>query len=175
MKRRLNDTKKKQVNISKACFNLWHTGRKNVRYYGGNKSCCMCNIQEEDWIHILTCPAIEACMNREDSWAKARKAMKHWKLPNYFWTAMDKGVHGYTRNPKGGAINTPFPPACDNKRNRLKLAFREQDKIGCNNLLKGCMGKQCIEYLKQHKEHENIKLQAKEWAPKIYSPYGITC
>jgi hypothetical protein len=43
-----------QVNISKACFNMWHTGRKNARYYGGKKSCYMCNTQEEDWIHILT-------------------------------------------------------------------------------------------------------------------------
>jgi hypothetical protein len=27
----------RQVNISKACFNLCHTGRKNASYYGGNK------------------------------------------------------------------------------------------------------------------------------------------
>jgi hypothetical protein len=49
-------SKNRQVNISKACFNLWRTGRKNVRYYGGKKGCCMCNTPEEDWIHILTCP-----------------------------------------------------------------------------------------------------------------------
>jgi hypothetical protein len=108
-----------------------------VRYYGGGKACDMCNIQEEDWIHILTFPSIKACMNREKSWAKARKTMKHWKLPNDFWTAMEKGVHGYTRHPEGGAIDTPFPPTYDNRRNRLKLAFREQDKIGWDNLLKG--------------------------------------
>jgi hypothetical protein len=57
-------SKDRHVNISKACFNLWHTGRKNVRYYGGKKGCCMCNIQEEDCTHILTCTSIEACMNR---------------------------------------------------------------------------------------------------------------
>jgi hypothetical protein len=50
--------------------------------------------------------------------------MKHWKLPNDFLTAMKKGVHGYTQNPDGGAINTPFPPTYDNKRNLLKLGFR---------------------------------------------------
>jgi hypothetical protein len=77
-----------QLNISKACFNLWHTGRKNMRYYGEKKSCCMCSTQYEDWIHILKCPSIEACMNREESWANTKKAMKHWKLPNGFWTAM---------------------------------------------------------------------------------------
>jgi hypothetical protein len=108
-----------------------------VRYYGGNKSCCMCNTQEEDWIHILTCPSIEACMNRQESWVKAMKAMKHWKLPNDVWTAMEKGIHVYTRNPEGGEINTPFPPTYDNKRNRPNLAFREHDKIGWDTLLKG--------------------------------------
>jgi hypothetical protein len=30
-------SKNRQLNISKACFNLWHNGRKNVRYYGGTK------------------------------------------------------------------------------------------------------------------------------------------
>jgi hypothetical protein len=113
------------------------------------KSCCMCNAQEEDWIHILTCPSIEACMNREDSLAKARKTMRHWKLPNDFWTALEKDVHGFTRHPVGGAIETPFPPTYDNRRNRLKLAFREQDNIGWDNLLKGSMGTQWIEYVKK--------------------------
>jgi hypothetical protein len=46
-------SKNRQVDISKACFNLWYTGRKNGRDYGGKKSCCICNTQEEDWIHIL--------------------------------------------------------------------------------------------------------------------------
>jgi hypothetical protein len=29
------------------------------------------------------------------------------------------------------------------------------------------MGKQWIEYVKIHIEHENIELQGKEWAPKL--------
>jgi hypothetical protein len=76
--------------------------------------------------------------------------MKHWKLPNDLWTALEKGVHGYKRHPEGGAIATPFPPTYDNRRIHLNLAFREQDKIGWDNLLKGCMGKQWIEYVKKH-------------------------
>jgi hypothetical protein len=31
-------SKNRQVNISKACSNLWHTGRGNVRYYGGERA-----------------------------------------------------------------------------------------------------------------------------------------
>jgi hypothetical protein len=106
-------------------------------------------------------------MNGEESWEKARKTMKHWKLPNDLWTALEKCVNGFTRHPVGGAIETPFQPSYNNRRNHLKLAFREQDKIGCDNFLKGRMGKQWIEYVKKHLEHENIKLQAKEWAPKM--------
>jgi hypothetical protein len=81
------------VNISKACFNLWHTGHVNVRYYGGGLASCV--TQEEDWIYTLTCQSIDACMNWEESWAKVRKEMKHWKLPNDFWTAMEKCLDGY--------------------------------------------------------------------------------
>jgi hypothetical protein len=84
-------SKNRQVNISKAYFNIWHTGRKNGRYYSRKKSCCLCNALEEDWIHILTCPSIDACMSREELWAKVRKVMTHWKLPNEFWAAMKKG------------------------------------------------------------------------------------
>jgi hypothetical protein len=91
----------------------------------------------------------------------------YWKLPKDFWTAMEKGVHGYARHPEGGAIHTSFPPTYDNRRNRLKLKFREQDKIGWDNILKGRMRKQWIEYVKIYIDHENIKLQAKEWAPKM--------
>jgi hypothetical protein len=106
-------------------------------------------------------------MNREESWAKPKKTMKHWKLPNSFSTALEKCVHGFTHRPACGVIETPFPPTYDNRRNHLKLAFREHDKIGWDNLLKGRMGKQWIEYVNKHLEHENIKLQAKEWAPEI--------
>jgi hypothetical protein len=77
-------------------------------------------------------------MNREESWAKVWKAMAaHWKLPNDFCTAMEKGLHGYTRNPEGGAILTPFPPTFNNRRNHIKLAFQEHDKIGWDTLIKG--------------------------------------
>jgi hypothetical protein len=95
-----------------------------VRYYSEKKGCCMCNTQEEDWIPILTCPSIDACMNQEESREKARKTMKHWKLPNDFWTALEQGVQGFTQRPAGGAIDTLFPPTYDNRHNHLKLAFR---------------------------------------------------
>jgi hypothetical protein len=106
-------------------------------------------------------------MNREESWAKARKAMVHWKLPNDFWTAMEKGVHGYTRARNEDTITKPFPPTYSNRRNHLKLEFQEQDRIGWYNLLKGRLGRQWIEYVNQHIQTKNIKLKASDWAPKM--------
>jgi hypothetical protein len=104
-------------------------------------------------------------MSREKSWAKSQMAMKHWKLPNDFWTAMGKGLNGYTQAPNGGAITTPFPPTYNNIRNHLNLAFREQDRIGWDNLIKGLMGRQWIEYVKQDIHNDNTKLKASDWAP----------
>jgi hypothetical protein len=63
--------------------------------------------------------------------------MTHLKLPNDFWIATEKLLNGYTRSPNGGAIATPFPPTYNNRRNHLKLAFREHDEIGWRNLIKG--------------------------------------
>jgi hypothetical protein len=54
----------------------------------------------------------------------------------------------------------------DNRRNHLKLEFRGQDTIGWDNLLEGRIDRQWTDYVKQHIHNENIKLQAKEWAPK---------
>jgi hypothetical protein len=103
-------------------------------------------------------------MNREESWAKEIYAMcitmKQWKLPNDFW---EKCSHGYTRTTKGGKT----PPPYDNRRNHIKLTFREHDMIRWDNLLEGQMDRQWIAYVKLHIENENIKLQAKEWAPKM--------
>jgi hypothetical protein len=39
--------------------------------------------------------------------------------------------------------------------------------MGWDNLIKCWMGRQLIEYLKQHTQNENIKLQAKEWGPNM--------
>jgi hypothetical protein len=80
--------KNRQVNISKACFNLWHTGMKNGRYYGGKKSCCICNAPEEYWIHILTYPFIDECMNREESWKRLRRRWHTGCFQIIVWTAM---------------------------------------------------------------------------------------
>jgi hypothetical protein len=67
----------------------------------------------------------------------------------------------------GGGVTHHFPHTYDNRRNRLKLVFRKQDKIVWDNLLKGRMGRQWIEYVKHHIQNKDIKVQAKEGAPKM--------
>jgi hypothetical protein len=106
-------------------------------------------------------------MSRKESWAKAQNAMTHWKLPNDFGIAMEKVLNRYTWAPSEGAISSPFPLTYNNRRIHLELAFREQDKIGWDNLVKGRIGRQWIEYVKQRIHNENIKLKAFDWAPKM--------
>jgi hypothetical protein len=102
-------SKNRQVNISKVCFNLWHTGRKNGRYYGRKKSCCLCNALEEDLIRLSACQSIDACMNNEGSWAKAREVMTHWKLQNDFWTTMEEMTERIYMGPKWRRYHNTFP------------------------------------------------------------------
>jgi hypothetical protein len=47
------------------------------------------------------------------------------------------------------------------------MAFREQDRIGWDNLLKGRLGRQWIEYVKKRIHSKNLKLKASDWAPKM--------
>jgi hypothetical protein len=55
---------------------------------------------QEDWCHIISCRLLDATLHRADSWEKLKIAMKIWKLPpDYFWTAIQKGVQFYTDNP----------------------------------------------------------------------------
>jgi hypothetical protein len=141
MKRPLNNSKKQTGRHQQGMLQPVAHQEEKCKVLRWEKGCYMCNTQEEEWIYILTCTSIEACINREESWEKAKKTMKHWKLPNDFWTALEKGVHGYTQHPLYGVIDTPFSPTYDSRRNHLKLKIREQDKISWYNLLKGRMGK----------------------------------
>jgi hypothetical protein len=52
-------------------------GTENWRYYDGKKACCLCHVPEEDWMHILACPSIDASMNMEESWKNVWKAMAY--------------------------------------------------------------------------------------------------
>jgi hypothetical protein len=42
-------SKGRQTAVAKATHNLWHTGTRHKTYYGGDKPCCICNCETEDW------------------------------------------------------------------------------------------------------------------------------
>jgi hypothetical protein len=52
----------------------------------------MCVNAQEDWRHVISCKALDANLNRADSWEKVKKAMTIWKLPPDFWTVSQKGI-----------------------------------------------------------------------------------
>jgi hypothetical protein len=59
----------------------------------------MCGNAQEDWIHVISCRALDTDLNRADSWEKVKKTMTIWKLPPDFWTAVQKGIQFYIDNP----------------------------------------------------------------------------
>jgi hypothetical protein len=93
-------SKNRQMNVVKLFHNYWHTGSRHVRFYGGERPCCFCQDNKEDWRHILNCPSLDASYHRDASWQKVKKAMQIWKLPADFWTAIEKGLRHLTTDLK---------------------------------------------------------------------------
>jgi hypothetical protein len=131
----------RQTAIAKACHNIWHTSTKHNQYYGETICCCMCGNAQEDWRHVLSCRALDADLNRADSWEQVQKAMTIWKLLPDFWTAVQKGMQFYIDNPNKRKIQeenepptpqapAPFQPTLNNARNLLRQTYRAQSAVG---------------------------------------------
>jgi hypothetical protein len=52
----------------------------------------MCGNAQEDWRQVISCRALDADLNRADSREKFKKAITIWKLPQDFWTSVQKGI-----------------------------------------------------------------------------------
>jgi hypothetical protein len=77
---------------------LAHQGG-HKQYYGGQKPCCMCGEAPEDWRHIITFKSLDASLHRTESCTKVKKSMKSWRIPPYFWIAIEKGINHYAAHP----------------------------------------------------------------------------
>jgi hypothetical protein len=108
------------ITISKVCYNLWYTGVRNQLYYQEVRPCCMCRNKVEDWWHVITCPSLDAALNRA-SRRKVKKSMGRWKLQNDFWIAVGKGMLSYNGNQAKAKYRpspaTPFHSTFNNQRN----------------------------------------------------------
>jgi hypothetical protein len=128
------------MNVVKLCHNYWHTGSRNVRFYGGERPCCFCQKTKEDWRHILNCTSLDASYHRDASWQKVKKAMQMWRLPADFWTDIEKGLNNLHTDLKESTIPPlPFQISVNPSRNHLRASFQEQNSIKWTNLLKGRM------------------------------------
>jgi hypothetical protein len=97
------------MNVVTLRHNYWHTGSRHVKFYGGDRPCCLCRETKEDWRHILKCPSLDASYHQDASWQKVKKDMQMWRLPAYFWTALEKGLHHLPRDLKESTSPTlPF-------------------------------------------------------------------
>jgi hypothetical protein len=159
----------RRVAVSNACHNLWHTGVKHQQYYHEIRPFCMCRDQTEDWQQVLTCPLIDAALHRADSRVQLQKTLKCWKIPNDFWMAVEKGMQSYATVPKKAKDRTipttPVSLTWNREINALKAAYHAQSKIGWENLVKGRIAQECIQFMETHHVNQGYKLKAQDWAP----------
>jgi hypothetical protein len=135
---------------------------------------------QEDWRHVISCRALDADLNRADSWEQVKKAMTIWKLPPDFWTATQKGIQFYIYSPDNPDKRkmqdedeptiphtpAPFQPTLNNARNLLRQAYRAQSAVGWENFMKGWIG-QWETHITSHIRQNQIGLLAKEWVAKL--------
>jgi hypothetical protein len=133
----------------------------------------MCGNLQEDWRHVISCRALDADLNRADSWEKVKRAMTIiWKLPPDFWTAVQKGIQFYIDNPHKRNLQeeneppipqapAPFQPTLNNARNLLGQACRAQSTVGWENFMKGRIVRQWETYISFHIRHKQIGLPEK--------------
>jgi hypothetical protein len=85
----------------------------------------------------MTCKSLNASLNRKESWPKVKKAMNAWRIPPYFWIAIEKGTYHYAEQPTKRdkedmppEPHTPFGTTFYTPRNILQVAFRKQSHVG---------------------------------------------
>jgi hypothetical protein len=125
----------------------------------------------------MPCRSLDASLHRADFWENAKKDMNIWQLPNYFWTALQKGSQFYIDHPlqqvKDDAQNpmpqpvSPFPHGFNQPSNLLKQSYRAQLNIGWDNFTKGRITRNWQNYINQHLQNKNINPPKEEWAVKL--------
>jgi hypothetical protein len=154
-------SKNRQMNIVKLCHNYWHTGSRHVKFYGGDRPCCLCQETKEDWRHIRKCPSLDTNYHRDASWQKVKKDMQMWRLPADVWKALEKGLQHLSRDIKE-STNPPLPFQISVYpiRNHLRAAFQEQNSIKWTILLKGCMSHKWQQFATAHVCSKKLDLRA---------------
>jgi hypothetical protein len=82
---------------------------------------------------------------------------------------VEKGMQSYVTSPKKAKYRTtpttPFSATWNRERNTLKSAYHAQSKIGWENLVKGRIAQEWVQFMETHHMNQGYKLKAREWAP----------
>jgi hypothetical protein len=121
------------------------------------------------------CGSIDASIHRAVSWGKPRKSMHRWRLPQDFWTTIEKGVNHYTEQPykrttplKENEPQKPFGATFNTPRNLLQQALRTQSHIGWDNFLKGRISRDWLTYVRHNEENTNGHGKSHNWSAKFF-------
>jgi hypothetical protein len=103
-----------------------------------------------------------------------KKAMKAWRIPIYFWIAIEKGINHYAAHPlkrdkedMPPEPQKPFGTTFYTPRNILQVSLRKQAHVGWENFLKGRMCTEWCTYIKYHLASNNVKKDYQEWSTKL--------
>jgi hypothetical protein len=130
-------SKNRQMNDVKLCHNYWHTGSRRQTFYRGDHPCCLCRETKEDWRHIISCPSLDADYHQAASCQKVKKDMQMWRLPEDFWTAIEKGIQHLSQDTQESTSPPlPFQISVNPIRNHLRAAFKEQHSIKWTKIYK---------------------------------------
>jgi hypothetical protein len=170
------------MNVIKLCHTYRHTGSRHVRFYGVERLCCFCHETKDDWRHILNFPSLDSTYHQDASWKRVKKDMQMWRLPEDFWTAIEKGLHHLPSDIKESTSPTlPFQISVNPIRNHLRASFQEQHLIKWTNLLKGCMSDRWQQFATAHirskkstDEHNNGAPNTSLYYGTILLEYGIS-
>jgi hypothetical protein len=95
-----------------------------------------------------------------------------WRLPEDFWTAIEKGLHHPPTNLKESTSPPlPFQISVNPSRNHLRAAFQEQNSIKLTNLIKGRMSHRWQQFATAHVRSKKLDLRSHEWGPKFITAF----
>jgi hypothetical protein len=72
-------SKNRQMDVVKLCHNYWHTGSRHVKFYEGDRPCCLFQETKEDWRHILNCQLLDASYHRDTEMPHGKKSKRTCK------------------------------------------------------------------------------------------------
>ncbi len=82
-----------RIATSKLIHKLANTNVQNQLYYGKSPLCPSCQLVDETWEHVLSCPSELTIANRSEALATLIKTLQTNNTPTQIIEAVSHGIH----------------------------------------------------------------------------------